>query len=206
MKTAVIALHYQNEVLHPEGRISLGVARDTAASGKVIAAAGALLSGARSAGVPVISVRISFRPDHAEVICNAPIFRNVVARGAMVEGTWGAEFVPELAPLDGEFVLHHTRIGAFTGTPLAERLQALGVVHLVIGGVATNSTVLTTAAQAVDLGWEVTIASDACSCADPIAQEATLNTLSHIATIRMVEDIVTGFPVASATPPASGHF
>ena len=192
MRTAVLALHYQNEVLHPEGRINLGVARDTDASERVIAAAGTLLSGARSAGVPVISVRISFRPDHAEVIRNAPIFRNVVARGAMVEGSWGADFVPELAPLDGEFVLHHTRIGAFTGTPLGERLQALGVGHLIIGGVATNSTVLTTAAQAVDLGWEVTIATDACACADPAAQAATLETLAHIAAIRPVADIVEG--------------
>ncbi|MCC5970141.1 MAG: cysteine hydrolase [Pararhodobacter sp.] len=193
MKTAVLALHYQNEVLHPEGRIALGVAREGDASAMVVAAASALLSGARAADVPVISVRISFRPDHAEVIRNAPIFRNVVASGAMVEGTWGAEFVEGLEPAAGEFVVHHTRISGFTGSPLAEILRALEIGHLVIAGVATNSVVATTAAHAVDLGWEVTIAADACSCRDARMQEATLESLALIAEVNSVSEIVAKF-------------
>ncbi|KPQ05632.1 MAG: Amidase [Rhodobacteraceae bacterium HLUCCA12] len=192
MKTALLALHYQNEVLHPEGRIALGVARDGDASGRVVTAARTLLDGARNAGIPVISVRIAFRPDHAEVICNAPIFRNVVAAGAMIEGTWGTEFVEGLEPEPGEFVVHHTRISAFTGSPLAEILKALEVGHLIIAGVATNSVVVTTAAHAVDLGWEITIAADACSCRDPRLHQATMDNLSLIGDVRSVDEVVAG--------------
>lgn len=194
MRTALLALHYQNEVLHPEGRIALGVARGGDASARVVAAARKLLSGARTAGIPVISVRIAFRPDYADVIRNAPIFRNVVTTGAMKEGSWGAEFFEGLQPEPDEFVIHHTRISAFIGSPLTETLRALDVGHLIIAGVATNSVVATTAAQAVDLGWEVTIAADACSCRDPRLQQATLDNLSLISEIRSVDDIVSRLP------------
>lgn len=193
MRGAVLALHYQNEVLHPDGRIRLGVARDDGASNRVVAAARALLGGAREAGVPVISVRIAFRPDHAEVIQNAPIFRRVAASGAMVEGSWGAEFVDGLEPLPGEFVVHHSRISAFIGSQLAEILRALRVGRLIIAGVATNSVVATTAAHAVDLGWEITIASDACSCREPHLHAATLENLSLIGEIRSVAEIAEQF-------------
>ncbi|MCC5988954.1 MAG: cysteine hydrolase [Pararhodobacter sp.] len=199
MRTAVLALHYQNEVLHPEGRIALGVSRDGDASARIINSARTLLAGARATGIPVISVRIAFRSDYADVIRNAPIFRNVVAGGAMVEGTWGTNFVEGLEPETGEFVIHHTRIGAFTGSPLAETLRALGVDHLVIAGVATNSVVATTAAQAVDMGWEITIAADACSCRDPRLQQATLENLALIGDVRSVEEIVAGFGPARNT-------
>lgn len=201
MKTAVLALHYQNEVLHPEGRIGLGVAREGDASVRVVAAASALLTGARAAGVPVISVRISFRSDYADVIRNAPIFRSVVANGAMIEGTWGTQFVEGLEPAPGEFVVHHTRISGFVGSPLAEILRALGIGHLVIAGVATNSVVATTAAHAVDLGWEVTIAADACSCRDTRMQAATLESLALIGAVRSVSEIVAAFdpPATDAT-------
>jgi biuret amidohydrolase len=199
MRTAVLALHYQNEVLHPEGRISLGGSRDRDASARVINAARKLLAGARAAKIPVISVRIAFRSDYADVIRNAPIFRNVVAGGAMVEGTWGTDFVEGLEPEIGEFVIHHSRIGGFTGSPLAETLHALGVGHLVIAGVATNSVVATTAAQAVDIGWEITIAADACSCRDLRLQQATLENLALIGEVRSVEEIVAGFGTAGST-------
>ena len=188
MQTAVVALHYQNEVLHPDGKIRLGVAEGATGRDHLIERAGRLLAGARAAGVPVVSVRVAFRPDHADVMQNARIFRDVVRLGAMVEGSWGAEFLHGLGPLPGEFVVTHSRIGAFHGSSLGDVLRVLGVGRLIVSGVATSSVVLTTVGQAADLGYEVMVAQDACSAARAETHAAALELMASVADIVLVDE------------------
>lgn len=187
-RTAVLALHYQNDVLHPDGKIRLGVAEADTGRDRLIARASRLLAGARTAGVPVVSVRVAFRPDHADVLQNARIFRDVVRLGAVAEGSWGAEFFDDLGPLPGEFVVSHNRIGAFHGSALGDVLRALGADRLIVAGIATSSVVVTTVAQAVDLGFEVIVAEDACSASRPEMHAAALNIMSIVADIVSVEE------------------
>ncbi len=189
-RTAVVALHYQNEVLHADGKIRLGVAEGGIGRKQVIERAGHLLAGARAAGVPVVSVRIAFRPDHADVLQNAQIFRDVVRLGAMTEGSWGAQFLDGLGPAEGEFVVNHNRIGAFHGSSLGDILRLLGVGRLVVAGVATSSVVVTTVGQAVDLGYEVIVAQDACSAARPEMHYAALDIMSVVAEIATVDEVL----------------
>src|SRR5690606_3237607 len=97
--------------------------------------AAALLNGARAGGLPIVHVRIAFRPDYADLLANCAIFRNVAAIGAVAEGQWGSAFYEGLQPLPGsarEFVVKHTRISAFYGTPLEETLRVLGARRLVV--------------------------------------------------------------------------
>jgi len=51
--------------------------------------------------------------------------------------------------------------GAFTNTGLEAHLRALGVTQVVIVGVATSNGVEVTARQAYELGFNVTLATDA---------------------------------------------
>ena len=139
--TVCLAMHYQNEVLHGQGKIKVGVAAGDPKREAIVAAAKKLLDGARAKGVPVVSVRIAFRPDHADVIQNCPIFRAVAKSGAMAEGSWGAEFHEGLGPLPHEFVVKHSRINGFYGSPLEQVLHQLGARRLIVAGIATNSTV-----------------------------------------------------------------
>jgi nicotinamidase-related amidase len=187
-RTAVLALHYQNEVLHPDGKIRLGVAEGATGRDQVIERAGRLLAGGRAAGVPVVSVRVAFRPDHADVLQNARIFRDVVRLGAAVEGSWGAEFFQGLGPEPAEFVVTHNRIGAFHGSDLADVLRVLGAGRLIVAGIASSSVVVTTVAQAVDLGFEVIVAQDACSAGRPEMHSAALAIMSVVAEILSVDD------------------
>jgi nicotinamidase-related amidase len=190
LSEALLALHYQNEVLHPDGKIRVGMAKDDPARVAVITAAKRLIGGARRAKVPVVSVRIAFRPDYKDVIRNCPIFRNVVKLGAMAEGSWGAEFHDGLGPEAGELVVKHGRVNAFYGSPLEEVLRVLGATRLAIAGVATNSVVEHTARHAADMGFEVTVASDACSSGDRGLHEASLRNLALVADIRTTAQIV----------------
>lgn len=189
---ALIALHYQNDVLHPDGKIRVGMSADSPVRTSVIAAAQALLHGAREREWPIVHVRIAFRPDFGDLITNAPIFRNVAAAGAVVEGTWGAEFFDGLGPDQRrrcEFVVEHRRINAFYGSPLEEMLRVVGAQRLVVAGVATHSVVESTVRHAVDMGYVVTVAADACASAQAAEHAASLHSMSLIAQIATGEEV-----------------
>jgi len=192
----LLALHYQNEVVHPRGKIRVGLAETSPARDALVAAARRLLDGARAHGVPVVSVRIAFRGDHAEVAQNAEIWRRVAADKAMAEGSWGAEFHDGLGPLPGEFVVTHQRNNAFYGSPLADIVALFEPRRLVVAGVSTTYVVESTVRHASDMGYEVVVAADACSSASPEMHEASLKAMALIAEIRTVDQLLAEFAAA----------
>jgi len=190
---AVLALHYQNDVLHADGKIRVGLDADSGARQRLLDNAAALLEGARSRALPIVHVRIAFRPDYADLLPNCDIFRNVARIGAVPEGQWGSAFYDGLQPLAGstrEFVVKHTRISAFYGTPLEETLRLLGARRLVVAGVATHSVVEGTVRHAADIGFSVMVAEDACASADPAVHAASLASMRLIAQTAPVADAV----------------
>jgi nicotinamidase-related amidase len=196
MRDVLLALHYQNEVLHAQGKIKVGVAAMSPDRQALVDRAGRLLAGARQAGVPIVSVRIAFRPDHKDVIQNCKIFRNVVAARAMTEGSWGAEFHDGLGPEGDEFVVTHNRVNAFFNSTLEGALRALRAGRLIVAGVSTNSVVETTVRHAADMGYEVLVVADACSAGDPRLHEASLENMRFVADIVTTEGILARLPSA----------
>lgn len=186
MKTAFIALHYQNEVLHSNGKIRLGVAEGSDRREAVIAAAARALAAARKQHLPVIHVQIMFPRGYEGVAQNAPIFRNVAAAGAVEEGSWGAQFYDGLEPISGETIVTHSRVNAFYGTNLDQILSDLGVERLILAGVATNSVVEHTARHAADMGYHVAVAEDACSAAMPHVHQAALDNIALVGEVSSV--------------------
>ena len=119
IESLLLAIHYQNENCHPDGRIRIGVGAGEAAwRAEVLAAAGRLFAGARAHGVPIIHIRLAVRPDYQDVILNAPVFRQWVEQSAWQEGSWGVEFLDGLRPEAGELVVTHIRNNPFYGSPL----------------------------------------------------------------------------------------
>jgi nicotinamidase-related amidase len=192
-RTVLLALHFQNDVVHEQGRIRLGFAANDPARAAVLDAAGRLLAGARAVAVPVVHVRVAFRPDHADVLRNGPIWQNVVRAGAVVDGTWGAAFHDRLQPLPSEHVIRHGRINAFFGAPLEETLRLFDPLDLVLAGVATNSVVEHTARHAADMGYRVTVAADACAASRPELHRAALDNIALVGSVAQVEAIVAGW-------------
>lgn len=200
--TVLVAMHYQNEVFDPRGKIRVGVAAEDPNRAALKHNAARLLAGTRALGIPVVSVRIAFSPGHADVIQNCKIFRDVVANDAMVEGSWGAAFHEDLGPIGNEFVVKHSRVNAFYGSQLEEILRVLRAERLIMAGIATNSVVETSARHAADMGYEVIVASDACSCARPELHQASLENMRYIADVMTVDDVLR---VSARTPaPGSG--
>lgn len=192
MTTAVVAVHLQNDVLHPNGSMLAGVPANDERRRKLVDNLRRLLVGARAHGIPVVSLRIAFPPGYEGVVPNSPMFHAVVASSALQEGSWGAEFFDELGPADGEPVVTHSRINGFHDSDLEQVLRGLGANRLVICGIATQSAVEHTARHAADLGYEVVVAADACGAGDPALHDASLLVLrAHVWRIATVDEALT---------------
>lgn len=191
--SVLLTLHYQNEVLHPNGKIRFGVAEASPERAVIVAAAQRLMAGARAQGVPVISVRVAFGEGHRGVAQNAELWRRVVADNAMVDGSWGAAFYDGLGPLSGEFVVTHQRNNAFHGSPLADLVALFRPERLVIAGVSTTYAVESTVRHASDMGYRVVVAADACSSASPAMHRASLEAMALIAEIATVDAVLAQF-------------
>jgi nicotinamidase-related amidase len=82
---------------------------------------------------------------------------------------------PLVAPAPDEPVLGKKSLSAFATTNLDEMLRQAGIGHVIIAGVATSGTVLSTTRWAVDTGYRVTVCADACADPDPGAHAALLD-------------------------------
>jgi nicotinamidase-related amidase len=76
-------------------------------------------------------------------------------------GQAGAEFKPEVQPLDGETIVDKQTNSAFIGTSLERMLRDAGIITVVITGVITNNSVEATARMAGNLGFRTIVVSDA---------------------------------------------
>ncbi|MCS0502063.1 isochorismatase family protein [Ancylobacter mangrovi] len=72
-----------------------------------------------------------------------------------------AELIPELGRQPQDHLVTKHTLGAFTNTDLDAWLKAAGVTQVVVAGIATSIGVETTARQAYELGFNVTLATDA---------------------------------------------
>lgn len=94
-------------------------------------------------------------------------------------GSGAARFLSRVAPRHDEIVLSKTSSGAFESTPLEYVLRNLGVDSLVLVGVYTNECISTAARVASDLGFFVSVVSDACATVTPALQRTALATLEN---------------------------
>ena len=76
-------------------------------------------------------------------------------------GQPGADFKPEVEPLDGERVITKHTNSAFIGTTLEAELRALAIEDVVIAGVITNNSIEATARMSGNLGFRTSVVSDA---------------------------------------------
>ena len=188
--TAVLAIHYQNENCHPNGKIRVGIAADADWRWERLGNAKRLLDGARAAGAAIIHVRLAVPPDYRGVSANTDLIREWMALSAWQEDTWGTAFIESLEPHADDFVITHTRNSAFYNTTLDEILFQLGVRDLVCAGVSTAYAVEGTVRHATDIGYKVTVAADACSTATHAQHENALAAMKPLASIKTVDEIL----------------
>ena len=119
----------------------------------------------RTAGGLVVLVRVAFSADFVDAPPNnidQPMQRPPVG----LPEAW-TTLVPELAALDDLVVTKH-QWGAFHGTELDLQLRRRGIRTIVLGGVATNFGVESTARHAWELGYDLVVLEDLCATSAPV--------------------------------------
>ncbi|MBT3535259.1 MAG: cysteine hydrolase [Rhodospirillaceae bacterium] len=96
------------------------------------------------------------------------------------EGSREHEIIDELKPHDGESVINKTTIGAFASTGIDHLLRSMGRDQLYMGGVSTNMCVDTTAREAADRGYGVTLIEDACATTHEDLHDATITNFQRL--------------------------
>lgn len=166
-KTALLLLDLQNEMVDPAGKIGAGGLAKVVAERGVLQNAANALAAARGAGMPVVFVRLGFRPDYADALSVAPRIARLKANGAAVLGTWGTEFPQAIAPRAEELVVTKQCVNPFFNTGLLNWLLHHGIERVALGGVVTNLVVESTARAADDAGLAVTVLEDCCAAPNP---------------------------------------
>ena len=154
-------------------------------SDEVIGAISGLLAKAREAGAAVIYMQHDGDP------------------GERLEpGAPGWAIHPALAPRECETVLRKRASDSFYRTELRAELEARGITGMVVTGLRTERCVDTTSRQAVSLGYDVTLATDAHTTKDTDALPAeriiahTNENLDdfgndeHVVTVKQSEEVV----------------
>jgi nicotinamidase-related amidase len=117
----------------------------------VVASAAVLLAAFRQHGLPVVLVNVTgLAPGRTE---------RGMSRSSFPPDF--ADLLPELDPQPSDMLVTKQTWGAFTGTDLEARLRGQGVTQVVICGVSTSAGVESTARFAHELGFHVTLATDA---------------------------------------------
>jgi nicotinamidase-related amidase len=153
-----------------------------------------LRAAARRAGVLVCHVGFWTLPDHLSD--SGPWLaqrrRSTYASDRIaIAGTPGADFVPELSPIEGEVVIHKHRYSAFKGTDLDMVLRGRGIASVAVCGVSTNVCVESTLRDAFEHGYYVTAVGDACASWDTDLHRATLrNVEARFGVVSIVADLV----------------
>jgi nicotinamidase-related amidase len=153
-RTALLLLDFQQMVL---GQIP--------GPGPLVDRVVALRDAARRASLLTIYVHVAFRPGYPEVSARNPMFRGVKEYGLMLRDSADSDFDPRLTPDKDEITITKTRVGAFRATALDQILRANGAEVLLIAGVNTSGTVLSTTRDAADRDYELIVVGDC--CADP---------------------------------------
>lgn len=127
----------------------------------------------REAKAPVILVRVAFSPDRLDAL--HPEVDTTWNRGTLPPD-W-SELVPELGPCSGDIVITKKQWGAFYGADLDLQLRRRNIHKIILGGIATNIGVESTARAAYELGYHQIFAEDAM---------AALNEEGHNSSIRQI--------------------
>src|SRR5580692_941329 len=110
------------------------VERVPADADKLLAALTRATHAARSSAIPVIYVRIAFRPGSPEASARNKAFSAIAASAGFSDDDPATMIHPAVAPERGDIVVLKKRVSAFMGSDLEVVLRSLAIDSLVLTG------------------------------------------------------------------------
>ena len=151
LDTALLVMDFQPEIVSRVGE-------------EVLEPMQRAIATARRHGVPVIFIKVGFRPGYPEVSPANRAFSALASGGAFVGEA--SRVHPALTVEPGDLEVAKKRISAFAGNDLEMILRARGIRTLVLSGISTSGVVLSTVRAAADLDYRLLVLGDCCADGD----------------------------------------
>jgi biuret amidohydrolase len=143
----------------------------------IIKAQQLLLDAFRTAKAKVLYTAVTYKQGLWGVRPNSPLWRTLFGCVCLMEGTPAVEVIDDVAPRPEEPVVRGQAANGFDRTELDTMLRLAGVDNLVLGGIATDVAVESTARGAADLGYRTIVVSDACTADSDEAHARSLEVI-----------------------------
>jgi nicotinamidase-related amidase len=152
----------------------------------VVGRAAQLASALRANGGTVVYVRV----DVADVL-RLPVDAPMRDPNAPPPPPSASQLVAESGYQTGDLLITKRQWGAFYGTELDQQLRRRKVQTIILGGIATNFGVESTARAAFDRGYELIFVEDAMSSLSAAAHDfAVQNIFPRMGRVRTVEEVL----------------
>ena len=183
--TALVVIDMQRDFIEPGG-FGASLGNDVSLLLPAIAPIASLLAAWRARGWPVVHTRESHQADlsdcpPAKRMRGEPSLR-IGDPGPMgrllIRGEAGTSIIAALAPEAGEIVIDKPGKGMFWATGLHERLQAMGITHLVFTGVTTEVCEQSSMREANDRGYDCLLVEDGTESYFPAYKAAVLEMIA----------------------------
>ena len=179
--TALVLIDLQQGILRMpvEPYRATDVLQNAAALGRAIAGAGGT----------IVLVNVGFAADSADRLRQPVDSPPVIPAGGFPADY--SDLAPEIAALPAKIRITKRQWGAFYGTELDLQLRRRGITTIVLGGIATNFGVETTAREAWQHGYAVVLVEDACTSVNAdVHRMAIEKVLPRITRVRKTADVV----------------
>ena len=192
-KPAVVAIDCQRYMVGERGVSDGRFPSSCGAAGwAAVDRAAAILDAAREAGVPVFLTRFTLDPEGRDIGVYARKRAFMQRADWCLEGTEGAELLPEVGPRPGDIVFVKKKPSGFHGTPLLGYLIDRGVDTVIVLGGATSNCVRATVFDSASYNFRTIVPADAVFDRLPISHAISLFDMD-----RQFADVVTSDEVVA---------
>ena len=168
----------------------IGFAKGPYTGQQVLEKASLLANRFRALQAPVVLVRVGWSAGFPDAL-KQPVDRLAPSPAGGLPANW-CEIPDELAQAESDILIIKRQWGAFYGTELDLQLRRRGINTIVLGGIATNFGVESTARAAWEHGYGLIFAEDAMSCIDAGQHRASVdNIFPRLGRVRKTADILT---------------
>jgi ureidoacrylate peracid hydrolase len=179
-RTALLTIDLQNDFIHPKGAYGRA-GQSSAAIAALPDRVAPLIAALRANGGRYISAQFTLVPDRDGTPLIAPHLKQLrpfLDTGDFAPGSFGHTVVDTLHPAD--FVIEKVAYSAFYQTRLEYIMRAIGIDHLIVGGIVTNGGVASTLRDAHLRNIDTVMLSDGCAAFKQDVHDATLLSLGTV--------------------------
>ena len=170
----VLVVDPYNDFLSPGGKL-YPLFKEVAESVEMLAHMRQIVSAARLAAIPIVFVpHHRWEPgDYTTWKYPSPYQLASAKRESFAKGSWGGEFHPDFRVQPGDMVSkEHWGSSGFANTDLDQQLKQHGIQRLVLIGMIANTCIEVTGRFGMELGYQVTLVTDATAAASREAMQA----------------------------------